>query len=108
MMAPRPIHPPTTTEDAIDGKRLTPRSLRVLAAAAEEAEHRSHNYIGTEHLLIGLVSESDGIAARVLDGLGVAEAAKGQTRKIMDSPSYRTPSRQVFNPGKCCSPTTFA
>ncbi len=51
--------------------RFTERARRVLTLAQEEAERFNHNYIGTEHLLLGLVREGDGIAARVLGDLGV-------------------------------------
>jgi ATP-dependent Clp protease ATP-binding subunit ClpA len=51
--------------------RLTPRARRVLAYSQEEAQRFQHNYIGTEHLLLGLVREQGGIAAHVLHNLGV-------------------------------------
>ncbi len=51
--------------------KFTERARRVLAYAQEEAQHFQHNYIGTEHLLLGLVRDGDGVAAKVLQGLGV-------------------------------------
>ncbi|MDP9371928.1 MAG: hypothetical protein M3Q65_05645, partial [Chloroflexota bacterium] len=51
--------------------RFTERARRVLTLAREEAQRFGHNYIGTEHLLLGLVREGDGVAARVLGNLGV-------------------------------------
>ncbi|HEY3266014.1 MAG TPA: ATP-dependent Clp protease ATP-binding subunit [Armatimonadota bacterium] len=51
--------------------QLTPRAKRVIDLAYEEARQLNNNYIGTEHLLLGLVRESDGIAGRVLARLGV-------------------------------------
>ena len=51
-------------------QRFTQRARRVLALAQEEAERLSHNYIGTEHLLLGIVREENGIAGRVLRELG--------------------------------------
>ena len=51
--------------------KFTERARRVLTLAQEEAQRFNHNYIGTEHLLLGLVREEDGIAARILNGLGV-------------------------------------
>ncbi len=57
------------TDDRFD--RFTPRARKVLTLAREEATRFNHNYIGTEHLLLGLVREGDGIAARVLAELGV-------------------------------------
>lgn len=50
---------------------FTPRAKRVIELAFEEARALSHNYIGTEHLLLGLVREAEGVAARVLMNLGV-------------------------------------
>jgi len=51
--------------------KFTERARRVLTLAQEEAQRLNHNYIGTEHLLLGLVREGDGIAARILNNLGV-------------------------------------
>lgn len=51
--------------------RFTKRARRVLVLAQEEAQSLNHNYIGTEHLLLGLVREESGVAARVLKDLGV-------------------------------------
>ncbi len=58
---------------AVTGSQLpfTPRAKRVLELALEEAQNLGHNYIGTEHLLLGLIRESDGPAANVLQNLGV-------------------------------------
>ena len=50
---------------------LTPRAKRVIELAIDEARRLGHNYIGTEHLLLGLVLEGEGIAAGVLESLGV-------------------------------------
>ena len=50
---------------------FSPRAKRVLELAMEEAHAFKHNYIGTEHLLLGIIREEDGIAARVLQGMGV-------------------------------------
>jgi ATP-dependent Clp protease ATP-binding subunit ClpA len=51
--------------------KFTERARRVLSYAQEEAQRFQHNYIGTEHLLLGLVREEDGVAAKVLQALGV-------------------------------------
>src|SRR5438874_12297111 len=51
--------------------KFTERARRVLTLAQEEAQRFNHNYIGTEHLLLGLVREGDGVAAQVLRSLGV-------------------------------------
>ncbi len=50
---------------------FTPRAKRVLELSLEEARQLGHNYIGTEHLLLGLICEGEGVAARVLENLGV-------------------------------------
>ncbi|CAI8618808.1 unnamed protein product [Vicia faba] len=50
---------------------FTPRAKRVLELTLEEARHLGHNYIGPEHLLLGLLREGEGVAARVLENLGV-------------------------------------
>src|SRR3954469_77669 len=51
--------------------KFTERARKVLTLAQEEAQRFNHNYIGTEHLLLGLVREGDGVAARVLNNMGV-------------------------------------
>ncbi|HKV85632.1 MAG TPA: ATP-dependent Clp protease ATP-binding subunit [Ktedonobacterales bacterium] len=51
--------------------KFTERARKVLSLAQEEAQRFNHNYIGTEHLLLGLVREGDGVAAKVLNNLGV-------------------------------------
>src|SRR6266566_4105037 len=51
-------------------ERFTDRARRVVVLAQEEARMLNHNYIGTEHLLLGLVREGDGVAAQVLARLG--------------------------------------
>ena len=55
--------------------KFTERARRVLTLAQEEAQRFNHNYIGTEHLLVGLVREGEGVAAKVLENLNV-ELAK--------------------------------
>ncbi len=49
---------------------FTPRAKKVLELAVEEAQNMAHNYVGTEHLLLGLIREEEGVAARVLENLG--------------------------------------
>src|SRR3569832_1325371 len=50
---------------------FTPRAKKVLEYAVEEAQHMGHSYISTEHLLLGLIREEEGVAARVLENLGL-------------------------------------
>jgi ATP-dependent Clp protease ATP-binding subunit ClpC len=55
-------------------ERFTQRARRVLSLAHEEAERMHHNYIGSEHLLLGLIREEGGVAGRVLRELGLDAA----------------------------------
>ncbi len=78
--------------------QLTPRAKRVIDLAYEEARQLNSNYIGTEHLLLGLVRESDGIAGRVLDKLGVdLERTRREVLALQDAdgvtPSAKSRSR---------------
>ena len=52
-------------------EKFSERARRVLSLAQEEAQRFNHNYIGTEHILLGLVRETEGVAARVLSNLVV-------------------------------------
>ncbi len=60
---------------------FTPRAKRVLELSLEEARQLGHNYIGTEHLLLGLIREGEGVAARVLENLNI-DLAKVRTQVI--------------------------
>src|SRR5512145_562842 len=71
---------------------LTPGTQQVLEFAIEEAQKMGHHYIGTEHLLLGLVRQNEGVAMDVLRKLGVtAEQIRRQTRRVLQesSPSSR-------------------
>src|ERR1019366_7352264 len=64
---------------------LTPRAKRVIDLAYDEARNLNNNYIGTEHLLLGLTREADGLAGRVLAKLGVGlEAARLDVMALQD------------------------
>jgi ATP-dependent Clp protease ATP-binding subunit ClpA len=52
-------------------ERFTERARKVVVLAQEEASHFNHNYIGTEHILLGLVRESEGVASQMLSSMGV-------------------------------------
>jgi ATP-dependent Clp protease ATP-binding subunit ClpC len=70
---------------------LTPRVKRILALAAKEARALNYNYIGTEHLLLGLLREGDGVAARILRNLNIdADAVRNEVMKALD-PNYLPP-----------------
>src|SRR5260221_8064685 len=63
---------------------LTPRAKKVIELAVDEARRLNHHYIGTEHLLLGLVREGEGIAAAVLESLGVnLEKVRPQTIQVL-------------------------
>ena len=63
---------------------LTPRAKRVIELAIDEARQLSHNYIGTEHLLLGLLREGEGVAAGVLGSLGITlERARTETTQVI-------------------------
>src|SRR5215208_1969319 len=65
-------------------ERFTDRARRVVVLAQEEARMLNHNYIGTEHILLGLISEGDGVAAKALESLGIAlEGVRGQVEEII-------------------------
>src|SRR5947207_3328201 len=65
---------------------LTPRAKRVIDLAYDEARNLNNNYIGTEHLLLGLIREGDGLAGRVLAKLGVElERARREVMSLQDN-----------------------
>jgi ATP-dependent Clp protease ATP-binding subunit ClpC len=53
-------------------ERFTDRARRVVVLAQEEARMLNHNYIGTEHILLGLIHEGEGVAAKSLESLGIS------------------------------------
>src|SRR5690242_8583956 len=67
---------------------LTPRAKKVIELAIDEARRLNHHYIGTEHLLLGLLREGEGIAAGVLENLGVRlEQARKETLAVLSGSS---------------------
>ena len=67
---------------------LTPRAKKVIELAVDEARRLNHHYIGTEHVLLGLVREGEGIAAGVLESLGVnLERVRAETTRILSQSS---------------------
>jgi ATP-dependent Clp protease ATP-binding subunit ClpC len=65
-------------------ERFTDRARRVVVLAQEEARMLSHNYIGTEHILLGLIHEGEGVAAKALESLGISlEAVRAQVEEII-------------------------
>src|SRR5436309_314095 len=77
-------------------ERFTDRARRVVVLAQEEARLLNHNYIGTEHILLGLINEGEGVAAKALESLGISlEAVRSQVEEIIgqggSSPSGHIP-----------------
>ncbi len=69
---------------------LTPRAKRVIELAIDEARHLSHNYIGTEHILLGLLHEGEGVAAGVLDSFGLTiEQARTEVSNVLSQGASR-------------------
>ena len=65
-------------------ERFTDRARRVVVLAQEEARMLNHNYIGTEHILLGLIHEGEGVAAKALESLGISlEAVRQQVEEII-------------------------
>ena len=80
-------------------ERFTDRARRVVVLAQEESQRLSHNYIGSEHLLLGLLAEREGVAARALESLNVTlTAAREQVEEII-GPGQQTPRGHIpFTP----------
>ncbi len=79
---------------------LTPRAKKVIELAVDEARRLNHHYIGTEHLLLGLVREGEGIAAGVLESLGVSlEKVRQQVMQVVSQSSgYQQKGQQTKTP----------
>ena len=80
-------------------ERFTDRARRVVVLAQEEARTLNHNYIGTEHILLGLIHEGEGVAARSLDSLGVSlEAVREQVEEIIGQGGQAPSGHIPFTP----------
>ena len=80
---------------------LTPRAKRVIELAIDEARRLGHNYIGTEHLLLGLVREGEGIAAGVLESLGVnLDKVRHEVIRVLSQSSSAGPAPEVKRASK--------
>ncbi|CAB4600276.1 MAG: AAA domain-containing protein [Actinobacteria bacterium] len=80
-------------------ERFTDRARRVVVLAQEEARMLNHNYIGTEHILLGLIHEGEGVAAKALESLGISlEAVRAQVEEIIGQ-GQQAPSGHIpFTP----------
>jgi ATP-dependent Clp protease ATP-binding subunit ClpC len=86
---------------------LTPRAKRVIELAIDEARRLGHNYIGTEHLLLGLVREGEGIAAGVLESLGVnLDKVRHEVIRVLSQSSSVGPAQETKRTSK--TPTVDA
>ena len=80
-------------------ERFTDRARRVVVLAQDEARRLNQNYIGTEHLLLGLIHEGDGIAARALETMGISlEAVRAQVIEIIGEGEQPTTGHIPFTP----------
>jgi ATP-dependent Clp protease ATP-binding subunit ClpC len=80
-------------------ERFTDRARRVVVLAQEESRLLGHNYIGTEHLLLGLLAERGGVAARALESLDITlDAAREQVREIIGPGSQEPRGHIPFTP----------
>ena len=80
-------------------ERFTDRARRVVVLAQEEARLLNHNYIGTEHILLGLISEGEGVAAKALESLGISlEAVRQQVEEIIGTGSSSPQGHIPFTP----------
>jgi ATP-dependent Clp protease ATP-binding subunit ClpA len=80
-------------------ERFTERARRVVVLAQEEARTLKHNYIGTEHILLGLVREQDGLASRALNGLDITvERVRLEVVRIVGTGEDFSPGQIPFTP----------
>jgi ATP-dependent Clp protease ATP-binding subunit ClpA len=80
-------------------ERFTDRARRVVVLAQEEARLLNHNYLGTEHLLLGLIHEGQGVAAKALESLGISqEAVQAQVEEIIGQGEVAPSGHIPFTP----------
>src|SRR5256886_1257771 len=80
-------------------ERFTDRARRVVVLAQEEARMLNHNYIGTEHILLGLIHEGEGVAAKALESLGISlEGVRQQVEEIIGQGEQATSGHIPFTP----------
>ncbi len=80
-------------------ERFTDRARRVLVLAQEEARLLNHNFIGSEHILLGLIREGEGAAAQALESLGISlEAGRQRVAETTDAPGTPTSGSPPFTP----------
>ncbi|MCA0435961.1 MAG: ATP-dependent Clp protease ATP-binding subunit [Actinobacteria bacterium] len=80
-------------------ERFTDRARRVVVLAQEEARMLNHNYIGTEHILLGLIHEGEGVAAKALESLGISlDAVREQVQEIIGTGTQAPSGHIPFTP----------
>ena len=80
-------------------ERFTDRARRVVVLAQEEARMLNHNYIGTEHILLGLIHEGEGVAAKALESLGISlDAVRDQVQEIIGQGQQSPTGHIPFTP----------
>lgn len=77
--------------------KLTPRARSVLAAAAQEAEQLGEGFVGTEHLLLGLIAEGEGTAAEALESLGISESVRAKVLELIHVSRSQSPSNRCID-----------
>jgi ATP-dependent Clp protease ATP-binding subunit ClpC len=81
-------------------ERFTDRARRVVVLAQEEARTLNHNYVGTEHILLGLIHEGEGVAARALESLNISlEAVRQQVEELIGRGHAAPTDHPPFTPG---------
>ena len=80
-------------------ERFTDRARRVVVLAQEEARALNHNYIGTEHILLGLIQEGEGVAAKALESMGISlDAVRTEVKEIIGSGGHPPSGYIPFTP----------
>ena len=80
-------------------ERFTDRARRVLVLAQEEARDLNHAFIGTEHILLGLIREGEGVAFKALDALGIAfESVREKVEEAIGAPGSAAAGSPPFTP----------
>jgi ATP-dependent Clp protease ATP-binding subunit ClpC len=80
-------------------ERFTNRGRLVVILAQKEARMLNHDYIGTEHILLGLIDEGEGVAAKALESLGISlEGVRSQVEAIVDKGEQVPPDKIPFTP----------
>src|SRR5690625_5016320 len=87
-------------EEAVQTIHYTPRAIKVIELSMDEARKLGHSYVGTEHILLGLIREGDGVAARVLNNLGISlNKARQQVLQLLGSNESHSSAHQNARAG---------